>query len=489
VRDALTLTTLALAAALAAPAAGALELTATPAWQGWSRPGRTTEIELRVAGSGNVTITVVADRHRATAATAPEPGRPTRMRLPVEAAPVVEVAAAASAGGAARVSVPLALAESPLLAVVTAAADVHTPAGFQPVAMVAGDLPASAAAYGSIDALLIDATALAALDTQQWTALLGYVGNCGRMVLIGATDEAARLYATAAGCGGRAFAAVATAAEAPDALAGLLRRAVASPPAAAGLAVIARDDLGQWHAVVGAALAAAALLVLGTIFLPSLAAQAVLAAAAAIGAGWFVQSRPVESQLLVWAEAGPGDRLAQYRALLRSTLARRGDTELPIPAELAAPRPCRELQGATWAWSAEDLRYGAVSVQGRLFEQVSLCFGGNFPVARAAQWRAAGEGRIAVRNDGASNWPAGTLSWAGTLVPMPGVAPGAEFLADADAATGPTSAPGRQALARTLPGSVTILWPLDLGPVQHASDRSQGWLLVTAAADAQRDGA
>jgi hypothetical protein len=228
--------------------------------------------------------------------------------------------------------------------------------------------------------------------------------------------------------------------------------------------------------------------VLGAVFLPTLAAQGAIAAAAAIGAAWFVQSRPVESQLLVWAEAGPGDRLAQYRALLRSTLARRGDTELPFPAELAAPRPCRDLPGATWAWSADDRRYESIAVQGRLFERVSLCFGGNFPIARAAQWRDAGDGRIAVRIEGATNWPAGTLSWQGALMPLPAVAPGAEFIAAPEVASGPASAADRQALARTPPGAVTILWPLDLGPVQRATDRSQGWLLLTAAAT-PKDGA
>lgn len=484
-RGALTLPALALAAALAAPAADALELDAAPAWQGWSRPGRVTELELRVAGSGTLAITVVGGQQRITTTVTPEPDRPVLLRLPIAAAPVIEV----SAGNSASVSVPLALAESPLLAVVMATPDVAAPPGFQRVALAAGDLPGNAAAYGSIDALLIDAASLAALDAGQWTALLGYVGSCGRTVMLGATDEAARLYATAAGCGGGAFAVATTAAEAQDALAELLRRAVASPPAVAGLAAIAADDIGQWHVVVGALLAATALMVLGAVFFPSVAAQGLIATAAAIGGAWFVQSRPPESQLLVWAEAGPGDRLAQYHALLRSTLARRGSTGLPVPTELANPRPCRELQGATWAWSADDGRYEALAVRGRLFERVSLCFGGSFPVARAAQWRDAGDGRIAVRIQGASNWPAGTLSWQGTLVPMSAVAPGAEFIAEPEAASGPASAAARHALERTLPGAVAILWPLDLGPVQHATSRSEGWLLLTAAATTPGDGA
>ena len=74
-------------------------------------------------------------------------------------------------------------------------------------------------------------------------------------------------------------------------------------------------------------------------------------------------------------------------------------------------------------------------------------------------------------------------------MPLPAVAPGAEFLAAPEAASGPVSASERQALARTAPGAVTILWPLDLGPVQRATGRSQGWLLLTAATATPEDGA
>jgi len=105
-----------------------------------------------------------------------EPDRPARLRLPIAAAPVIEVSVTPPAGSSASVSVPLALAESPVLAVVTATTDVTAPPGFQRVAVPAGDLPGYAAAYGSIDALLIDAASLAALDAGQWTALLGVLG-------------------------------------------------------------------------------------------------------------------------------------------------------------------------------------------------------------------------------------------------------------------------------------------------------------------------
>lgn len=487
-RGALTLSALALAAAFAAPAVGALELDVVPAWQGWSRPGRTTELELRVSGGGDALISITADRQRTTTTLTLEPGRPVRLRLPVAAASVVQAAVTGPSGGAASESVPIALAEAPLLAIVTATVGGPAPPGFQSIVLRAGDLPTSAAAYGSIDALAIDAAELAALDAAQWTALLGHVGSCGRTVLFGATDEAARQYATAAGCGGQAFAVAATADEVPDVLGRLLQRTVSTPPPASSLVAMVANDLGHWQAVVGVLIAAAALLMLGAVFLPSLAALVLLAAAATVGGAWLVQSRAAEAQLVVWAEAGAGDRYAQYRALHLSTLASRGNTSVQIPTELANPRPCRELQGAAWRWSVEERRHVALDVPGRLFERVSLCFGGNFPVARAAHWREVGDDRIAVRNDGASAWPAGALAWHGGVVPLPAVAPGAEFLAAPADSASPVSAAARQALARTPTDAVTVLWPLDLALLQRAPGRAQGWLLFTAASAADEGG-
>ena len=48
----------------AARAASALVVEAVPAWQGWSRPGRGTELEIRLTGHGDAAVTVTSDVQR-----------------------------------------------------------------------------------------------------------------------------------------------------------------------------------------------------------------------------------------------------------------------------------------------------------------------------------------------------------------------------------------------------------------------------------------
>lgn len=468
------------AAGLAAQAAGALELEVVPAWQGWSRPGRTTEVELRLAGTGDVIVALAASGQRITTHVALDAGHPARLRVPVPAAAVVTVDAAPPTGSPLHEQVPLSLAEAPLLAWVVADVGARVPAGLQRLPLDPADLPGTVAGYGSIDALVIDAAALAALDDDQWNALLGHVAACGRTVLVGAAPEAARLFASAAGCSRRAIGFAADGAAAATLLDELLRRGLPDPVDARSLAMLADADLASWHRVVGTLAACAALLLLGAVFLPSLAVHVALSGAAAIGAAWFVQSRPADAQLVIWAEAGPGDRLARYQALQQTSLVRRGDAVVTLPAELATPHACREFSGATWHWSASERRYESLAVASQLFGRLPICFAGHFPVARAAQWRDVDAASIAVRNSGPSSWPAGTLAWRRELLPLPAVAPGAEFVATSAATTQPRTAAERQAHARTAPDAAAILWPLDVSLVKQAPARSQAWLLATA---------
>lgn len=474
------------AAGLAAQAAGALELEVVPAWAGWSRPGRTTEVELRLAGAGSVTVTIAASEQRIETNVPLTAGQPARLRVPVPAASLLSVDAAPTTGALLHEQVPLSLAEAPLLAWVVADTGAHVPAGLQRVPLDPVALPGTAGGYSSIDALVIDAAALAALDDDQWNALLGHVASCGRTVLVGAAAETAQLFASAAGCSGRAFGLASDGEAAAARLDALLRRVLPEPIDARSLATMADADLAAWHLVVGTLAAGAALLLLAAIFLPSLAMHVALAAAAAIGAAWFVQSRPADAQLVIWAEAGPGDRLARYQALQQTSLVRRGDAVVTLPAELATPHACRARPRATWNWSASERRYESLAVASRLFGRVPVCFAGHFPVARTAEWRDVDAASIAVRNSGPSSWPAGILAWRRELQPLPAVAPGAEFVAARAASSRPSTAAERQALARTAPDDAAILWPLDVSLVKQAPARSQAWLLV--AADASKTG-
>jgi hypothetical protein len=254
---------------------------------------------------------------------------------------------------------------------------------------------------------------------------------------------------------------------------------------APSLATVMGSDLRVWYAVTALLAVCAAAIVIGAVFTSSLAAAIAVSALLAAASLWFVQARAPQSRLTVWAEAGVGERVAQYQALLQTSLLRRGSARVLVPDTLARPQTCHDDDRATWEWDAAAQRFSTMQVEGRLFGRASLCFAGEFPVARAAITRPAGDRRMELRNAGASGLPAGVLVWNGELHPFVALRP--------DAATtfgpggGTRAARGAQglALARTPLDAQSILWPLDLGRVQHAPAQSQAWLLMRVGSSEQ----
>jgi len=149
-----------------------------------------------------------------------------------------------------------------------------------------------------------------------------------------------------------------------------------------------------------------------------------------------------------------------------------------VPDTLARPRTCHDTDRATWEWDAVARRFSAVKVEGRLFGRASLCFAGEFPVARAAEMRLAGDGRMALGNVGGSSLPAGVLAWHGGLLPFAALQPAERITLDPGNLAAATSGAQGLALSRTPFDAQSILWPLDLGRVQHAPAQSQAWLLM-----------
>jgi hypothetical protein len=347
------------------------------------------------------------------------------------------------------------------------------------VAVEPEQLPRTAAAYSSIDALVIDRRLMSSLDQQQLSALLSHVAGCGRTIVVSPASPADEgLFRAAVGCGGLHFATVTSAGEVASRLAAIVAAPVAMPLAAPSLAAVMGPDLSVWYAVTALLSVCAAAIVIGAVFTPSLAAAIAVPALLATGSLWFVQARAPQSRLTVWAEAGVGERVAQYRGLLQASESRRGNVRIPVPDTLARPRTCHDDQSVTWEWGAGARRFSAVQVDGRLFGRATLCFAGEFPVARAAVIRSAADGRMTLGNAGGSSLPPGILAWHGGLLPFAALQPAAEITLDPGSVAGATSGAQGFALSRTPPDAQSILWPLDLGRVQHAPVQSQAWLLM-----------
>jgi hypothetical protein len=187
------------------------------------------------------------------------------------------------------------------------------------------------------------------------------------------------------------------------------------------------------------------------------------------------------SQLVVWSEGDSGAQLAGYQAWQQWTGRLRERVRVPIPPQLApSARPCATSPAVHFELDAGRAQATVAEFETRLFRQVSLCYGGSFPIARAITSTALGDGARQVRNAGSTAWPAGWLLAAGQAQVLPALGPGAELRLDARAGRPGAQAALRTALARTPADAVAALWPLDLGGVAGVPADARGWLRVSA---------
>lgn len=460
-----------------------VELSATPAFKGWTRPGRPTEVDVRVVSDAPMParLEVRAGRSTVHAKLDLRAGQARRVHMPAAAAPVLLVHVASAAAGT-PVEVALFQSERPLLAVALATSDPVELPGFQSVAVSADDLPRHAAAHAAVDALLLDATTLAALDPRQLAALLGHAATCGRVVVVGADTRVRALLDGSGACGGRALLVAESLAEARTRLVASLgaRLPVAMSQGEAGALV--HPVHAVWAYVALSLAACAALMALVSLFgtaLPALLAVPALATVAALSLPRALQPT---SQLLLWSEAESGSQVARYQGWQHIPGTRRGQGEVPVPTLLGSDvHTCTAAQAVRLEHDPEQGRTVAAAFETRLFRSVALCYSGTFPMARAFRVETMPGAAPTVHNTGPSGWPAGTLLAGGRAYGLPALAAGAR--ARADAAPEPlfTATVQRAAEGRLGADAVAALWTLDLAGVTDLPVGAMGWLLVSGA--------
>lgn len=458
-----------------------LDLTVTPAWNGWARPGRASEIDIRLGTDAptRARLEVVAGRQTVHVEVELRPGRAVRLHLPLGASDGITVSAAPTVGPRVQREVAMAQSESPLLGVGLATDEALRLEGFHTVALAADDLPRNVSAYANVDALVLDAPTLGALDQRQLGALLAHTAACGRIVVLNMDPQVRRTLESVGGCGGRALMKAASVAGATA----MLKASLASslPPAISidGLGEPARPSLDAWHRVVVilAVFFAGALLVI--MFAPALPLLLLMPALAALAALALLNAMPAPSQLLVWSEGESGAPLAAYRAWQRFPGVARGRARVTLPSELASSaQPCDRTQAVRMDFDAGLERVTAAAFDARLFHAVSICFEGSFPMSRVIASQAHPDGSRDVRNAGPTAWPPGLLLAGGLVHDLPALDPGAQATFGARAGQPPAEAWLRTAMAHARPGGAAALWELELGGVAGAPDASRGWLLV-----------
>lgn len=462
-----------------------IDLSATPSFKGWARPGRATEVDIRLTtdAATRVTLDVVAGRQTMRADLDLLPGRVVRLQVPVGSAEVLALSASASSGPPQRRDIDLSQSESPLLGVVVATDEPVALEGFHTVVLAADDLPRNGSAYASMDALILDATALGALDQRQLGALLAHAAGCGRIVVVNTDPRVRRLLDGAGGCGGRALMIGGSLAEAKAMLKSSLSASLPPAMSLGGIGEIARPGHALWNRVavgLAAYFAAAILVVLFLSAWPVLLLTPALAAVAALA---LLHTLQPPSQLVVWSEGDSGAQFARYQAWQRFPGLVRERARVPIPPQLAAAaQPCDPTLEMRFDFDATRGRATFAEFETRLFRQVALCYSGSFPMARAMAIEARAEGVRDVRNAGTKAWPRGVLLADGLVHDLPALGPGAHMTTGSKTAKPVQDAVVRTALTRTPMVGVAALWELELGGVADASIESKGWLLVSVPA-------
>lgn len=459
-----------------------IELAVTPAWKGWSRPGRATELDIRLTTDSvtRTTLEVVAGRQSVHIGVDLQPGRVMRLHLPVGSAGTVTVSAGPQHGTPGRRDIAIAQSESPLLGVGLVTDERVQLDGFHTLALAADDLPRHASAYASIDALILDTPTLSALDQRQLGALLGHAAACGRIVVLNTDARVRQLLDGAGGCAGQALMSAVSLTQAKQMLNASLAANSAPPMSLGSIGPLAPADhrVWSWVAVLVAAyFAAAALAVVFFSSLPVLLAIPVLASMAVLA---LLHATPSSSQLVVWSEGESGAALARYQAWQRFAGLVRERIRVPIPAQLAsAVQPCDAAQAMRFEFDAGRAQVLSAEFETRLFRQVSLCYSGSFPITRAITAQPRADGLRDVQNAGTTAWPAGVLLAGGRVHDLPALGPGARSPLGANPGKPLRDAVLRTALARTPPDGVAALWALELGGVAGLPIDSTGWLLVS----------
>ena len=459
-----------------------IELNVAPAWKGWARPGRVTEIDIRVSSDAAVLVTldIVAGRQTVRAELELQPGRVTRLHIPVTSFDKVAVIAGLPTGSPMRRDIAIAQSESPLLGVGLVAGQRAHLDGFHTVALAADDLPRNAAAYSSMDALILDATTLGALDPQQLGALLAHAAACGRIAVVNSDAQVRHLLEGAASCGGAALKSAATLADATEMLKSSLATSMPAAISPSGIGELAQPSHVVWNRVAVALAVYFAAAVLALMFWSSFAVLLLIPVLATVAALALPHAMQSASQLVVWSEGHSGARLARYQAWQRFPGFVRERMRVPIPPLLApSAQPCDSSQAMRLDFDVRSGRAAFAEFETRLFGQTLLCYSGGFPMARTLAIDARADGSREVRNAGTTAWPQGVLLDAGLVHDLPALGSHAHTTIGANSGSPRRDAVMRLAMTRTQADGVAALWELELAGVADIPADAQGWLLVS----------
>ena len=473
---------LALCAVTDAIAQPRIDLAATPAWNGWTRPGRATEVDVRLSAdiATRATLDVVAGRQVVRAELDLAPGRIVRLQVPIDSSEEVAVSAGSPVAPPQRRDVRIAQSESPLLGVGIVTGDPVYLEGFHTVRLVADDLPRNASAYASVDALILDAPTLGALDRRQLGALLAHAAECGRIVLLNPDPGVRHVLDGMGGCGGRAVMGAATLADAKEMLKSSLATSFAPAISLVNIRELAQPGRVTWNRVLVLVAAYFAIAGLALMLVRSVPVLLLVPALATVAILVLLHAMQPPTQLVVWSEGESGAQFARYQAWQLFPGLVRGHTRVPVLPQLASARTCEPGQPMRFDFDADRGRLAFADFDTRLFRQVSLCYSGMVPLERVIAIEARPDALLNVRNAGRTAWPSGLLLAGGLAHDVPALGPGDSTIIRTERGKQRRDAPARMAMERTQADRVAALWESDPGDAADVTTERKEWLLLTA---------
>ena len=462
-----------------------LELEASIAWKGWTRPGRTLEVDLQLKAQSPQQAGIELRSGPATARTRVTlaGGQSQRLQLPLPASEQVLVEVTPDQGPPVRQVLSANLSESPLLGLALADGRSFGLPGFKSVELSAADLPRRAVAHDAIDALVIDAATLARLAPAQLTALLGHAAACGRIVVLQAESRLRESLAAAGRCREPSFMLADTLADAEQALRRSLAQPALRPPTDGSVGDLLPPDPRLWRLLAALVAVYVALMLLAATITRRWPVFLLLPLTATAGLWLGLPALGPPARLVVWSEAEAGSPTARYLARQTVQGSARQPLHIQIPPLLgAAARSCDGVRPLVLEYDASGQTAQAAQVSTRLFSRSALCFDGSFPVTRSLAVSDAGGAAPRLHNPGPAAWPAGRLIAQGQVQALAPMAAAGATPVSATAGRAATDAVERLAQARTGVARWAALWPLDLDTVGALPAGARGWLLMTVAA-------
>jgi hypothetical protein len=356
--------------------------------------------------------------------------------------------------------------------------------------VAANALPRNADAYDVIAAMVIDVSALAALEPAQLIALQGYLASCGRVVAIALPEIVVPKFQQVAGCDGAFFIAVETLADVGPGLDGMLDRRPPPLPTASALRSLKSETSSKRLSLPVIAFAGVyfILLLVTGLVIRSARALLVLPLAAAGLALLVWHDREPQVGVIVWSETTDALETVRYSALLQIEGKGMGSALLsPLPPSIASAelpesatvRLILDREGSlvagidfpTFLLSRNEIRLEATA---DLRLPLSVRLSGGWPV---------------VRNLATEPSMAGILAWNGQRFAVPSLAPGADWIPDEPMALDQPR-PFTQLLMKASRDALPVLLvpfvPKDIASVAaHVplSGPPVGWLIVHARGD------